>query len=674
LRWNSSSLRRRTLVAAGAALAVLCAVMFLRPYDHSRFGHGDGVTLLDRSGQVLRRSGDGAQWVPLERISGYVIAATLASEDGDFLRHHGVDAIGLSRAMWLDARARRAAYGGSTITMQLARLLSEADEPHRRSLAHKLSELIDATRIERALSKHEILEQYLNRAYYGNRAVGVEAAAQFYFDKPAALLSLSEASLLTVLPRAPSAYDPWKHMPVALARRDHVLDLMQRGGFATAEQVRMARAEPLALRHTPSPFLAPHFCDHVLFEAHERHLTGTVRTTLDAPLQARLETAVSTHLAALARKHVTNAGLLVLDDRGAVRALVGSASYFDADHAGAVDIALVRRSPGSTLKPFLYALALEAGDAPASVAYDVRDCARKGGDESESPCLGAHNADGKERGPSRYRDALGSSLNLAALDVLDRRVGLARLVARLREAQVLPPGKTPTGRYGPGLVLGAAAVRPLDLAAAFSAFAHEGSFAPWHDLAGDERPPRRLFSPQVAWLVGDMLSDAAARRPVFGEDLPLDLPFRVMAKTGTSAGFADNLTIAATREYTVLAWAGNFDGSPMHGVLAMRGAAPLVRAALLALGEREPLTLPERPAGVVARAVCPLSGLLAGPHCPTRKQDWFREGTVPTQTCPWHKDEGRIQWPPALAEWARRHAPAQAQRASLTGSRIGELE
>jgi penicillin-binding protein 1C len=370
-----------------------------------------------------------------------------------------------------------------------------------------------------------------------------------------------------------------------------------------------------------------------------------VRTTLDGVLQTRLEAAVAQHLATLADAHVTNAGLVVLDtETGAVRALIGSADYFDDEREGRVDIALARRSPGSTLKPFLYGLAIERGDAPSSVAFDV----------VHGNLPHAHNADGRERGPVRYRDALGSSLNLAALDVLERRVGLPVLEDRLGAAGLLAPGEP----HGPGLVLGAGTVRPLELAAAFAALARGGAYHPYHDIEGTEQPERRILEPQAAWLVADMLSDPAARRPVFGEDLPLDLPFRVIAKTGTSAGYADNLTVATTREYTVLAWAGNFDGTPMHGVLAMRGAAPLARAALLALTERGPLTLPARPADIEDAVVCPLSGLLPGPHCPLRVRDHFARGSVPTRTCDWHAG-GRIAWPSPLAEWAeRRHGLA----------------
>jgi penicillin-binding protein 1C len=633
---------RRRFIAAGLGLGLL--VWLFWPYDRSRFDPGPGVILTDRDGRVLRRAGPGAQWVPLERISPALIAATVAAEDHRFYSHHGVDARALARAAWLDLRAHRAAYGGSTISMQLARLL----HPAPRGLGRKLMQVRDAIRIERALSKRAILEQYLNRAYYGNRAVGAEAAAQLYFGKPAAMLSLGEASLLAVLPRAPEGYDLYRHLPAARERREHVLALMVAHGFASIEEVRGAAAEPLALQRTEAPLLAPHFTDHVLAEL-APDARGTVATTLDLSLQERVERALASHLHALAAAHVSNAGLVILDnDSGAVRALVGSAGYFDREHAGAIDIALRRRSPGSTLKPFVYALAIERGDAPTSIAYDVA---------FDRPGLRrAHNADGRERGPVRYRDALGSSLNLAALDVVTRRVELSALESRLQLAGILPSAD-PT--HGPSIVLGAAAVRPLDLAAAFAAFGRDGTFHPWNDLPARARPAERLFAPEVAWLVTDMLADPQARRPVFGEDLPLDLPFRVAAKTGTSAGFADNLTVATTREHTVLAWAGNFDGSPMHGVLAMRGAAPLVRAALLTLRERGPLTLPEAPAGLEQAVVCPLSGLRPGPHCPARKRDWFVRGTVPSEQCDWHGIDGRVHLPEALREFAARRVGAR---------------
>jgi penicillin-binding protein 1C len=422
-----------------------------------------------------------------------------------------------------------------------------------------------------------------------------------------------------------------------MGRRWHILTLMAAQGRISLQDGIQAGREPVVLRHETPPFEAPHFCDHVLAELGPE-ARGVYRTTLDRALQERLEREIAPHLAQLAAQHVTNAGLLVLEnDTGAVRALVGSADW----RTDKVDIALVRRSPGSTLKPFLYGLAIEQGQAPSSIAFDVHDDAYGR----------SHNADGKERGPVRYRDALGSSLNLAALDVVTRKTGVPALVDRLADAQLLPRG----AHAGPGIVLGGSNVRALDLAAAFAAFGRNGEFRPWHDLDGRVQPTRRIFSPQVAWIVTDMLADPAARRPTFGEELPLDLPFRVAAKTGTSAGFADNLTVATTREYTVLAWAGNFDGSPMHGVLAIRGAAPLVRATLLALRDRGPLSLPDRPDGVVTATVCPLSGLLPGPHCPARKRDVFVAGSVPTHTCDWHQAGGTIAYPPELRDWSIAH-------------------
>jgi penicillin-binding protein 1C len=675
-RWRGRRVWR-TLLAACALGAIALAIAVLRPYDRRRLERGAGVTVVDRDGQVLRRSGEAAQWTPLERISPALVAATLASEDHRFWNHHGVDPVGLARALWLDLGRHRAAFGASTVSMQLVRLVDPA--PH--TLWHKLGQAIDALRIERALSKREILEQYLNRAYYGHRAVGAEAAAQLYFGKAASMLSLGEAALLAAIPRAPGIYDPIGHLDATLARRAHILALVEKRGLYPPAAIRMAAAEPIAPGLRRQPFLAPHFCDHVLAEAGPA-ARGVLRTTLDASLQARLEDAVRQHLATLEAQHVSNAGLVVLENAtGAVRALVGSADWFDAEHNGAVDIALAQRSPGSTLKPILYALAIERGDAPSSIAFDVA--------RDEPGLRHAHDADFRERGPVRYRDALGSSLNLAALDVLSRHVHLPALVDRLAAAGILPDGRDlgeacgrvtaltsfacrSAGRdlaggdasaYHPGLVLGAVRVRPLDLAAAFAAFAQDGSFRPWHDREGEVRPTRRLFSPEVAWLVGDMLADPAARRPVFGEELPLDLPFRVMAKTGTSAGFADNLTVAATREWTVLAWAGNFDGSPMHGVLAMRGAAPLARAAFLVLRERGPLSLPERPAGIVEAVVCPLSGLRPSPGCPARKRDYFRADAVPEAPCTWHQADGSVRWPAELAGWAARLRPAALAKA-----------
>ncbi len=620
-------------VVFAVELAGAIAVLGWRyPLERLRPSDATSLTLVDSEGRVLRqtalRGGGRATWVGLAEVPAVLLDATIAGEDKNFRGHAGVDLSAVARAAWLDLTGARLTYGGSTLTMQLVRLV-DGHPPH--TLAGKITDVVNALRLERALTKDAILEQYVNRAYYGNGAFGVEAAAQLYFGRPVTHLSDGEALLLAVLPRAPTAYDPLKHLDAALARRTHVTSGLN---FLTfSEPPKVKKLSPLVR--------APQFVDWVMggLPAEVRERGGVLRTTLDGRLQERIEALVREHVAARREERVNQAGVVVLDGRtGAVRAMVGSPDYSQSQ----VNITTTPRHPGSTLKPFTYALALEAGDTPSSIALDV---------EEPHSAWQSHNADLRQHGPVRYRTALACSYNLAAVHVAER-VGVGRLLERLRAAG-LTTLDAPADVYGPALTLGAGPVRLVDLAAAYRFLVDDGFVGPAYGVESLARPPRRrLFSPSVSWLVMDMLADPEARRPAFGDDLPFDLPFPAAAKTGTSGGFADNVAVVATREYIVAAWAGNFDGKPMHNVLAMWGAAPLARAALLAAADGHALTLPPRPPSIVERPVCALSGGVPGAACPIKREK-FLAGHVPTAPCTWHR-RGEVAWPAEATRWASR--------------------
>jgi penicillin-binding protein 1C len=646
--------------AAGLAFAV-----YAKPYPLELLSpdRGGPVVLTDRHGQVLRsvphpegRPGRQA-WVPLEDIPGPVVSAVLASEDERFFDHAGVDPLAVLRAVWLNVRGGRLGYGASTLTMQLVKTLHHPGE--ERTLGRKLTETVLALRLERATDKRTILEQYLNRVYYGNGAYGIEAAARRYFDKPAEALSPGEATLLSVLPRSPAGYDPIRHLDRALERRDHVLSLMVEDGALSRAQADRARAETLAPALHQPPFRARHFTAHMLRElpAELRQRGGTFRTTLDLTLQKRLEDAVERHVASLEDRDLDQAGAVVLDtETGDILAFVGSKD-FDGE-SGQLDIVTWRRHPGSALKPFVYAAAIEAGDSPASIAYDVYDV---------PSAYRVRGAPPPEHGPVRYRAALASSYNLAAVHTLER-VGVRSVMNALESAGVASLSQAPED-YGLRLALGSAKVRLLDLTAGYRAFVREGRVrAPRSlldaELSGDRRATiapareRAVFSPETSWLVMDMMADADARRPEFGAELPLDLPFSVAAKTGTSRGFADTVTVAATNEVLVGAWAGNFDGRPTEGLVAMESAAPIVRAALVAAASGHALTLPPAPDSIVRRAVCPLSGMRPGPSCPHRMVEHFTADAAPEERCDWHTRDAagelQVRYPAPLRAWAER--------------------
>lgn len=653
------------------------------PYPIERLSVADAasLTVLDRNGRALWRAGgargERRDWAPLLQIARVAVQASLAAEDHRFYDHSGVDPLGVLRALWLNVRSLRVAYGASTISMQLIRLVEPELNTHQ--LLGKLTQAVHAARLERALGKAEILEQYLNRAYYGNGAFGVEAAARLYFGTHAAQLSLGQAAFLAALPRAPSGYDPYRHRPRAERRMRHILEQLRALGWRSDDAVQLALDTPLEVRRERSATKARHFLDQLLITLPSDQLRGArVESTLDLTLQQQLEVATRRHLENIGSRAVTQAGVIVIDNRtGDILAMVGSSDYADSAARGAVNVTTLPRRAGSTLKPFVYGLALERGDSPATLAYDVV----LPGESAET-----YTADVRQHGFARYRESLAGSYNLAAVHTL-QRVGVRSLVDRLRLAGVSTLRDDPDS-YGPDLAIGNAEIRLIDYAGAFAAFGNAGRAVRPRAVrritapSGEPRDERRfapetqsVFAPEIAYQIFDILSDPDARRPMFGRTAPLELGFPVALKTGTTRGYTDNLAFGTTREFTVGSWAGNFDGTPMEGVMAMQGAAPLVRAAFVALAARYgPPTAPDRPAQLAQRDVCSLSGERPGPHCPGRKREWFtlasaqRFDAAPACSFHVHPDlagngaPSSVVFPPELTPWAAAHDLADLAR------------
>jgi penicillin-binding protein 1C len=634
------------------------------------------LSVTDDNGVLLRQETSSAdlrtRWMPLGRISPHLVEATLASEDGDFYEHDGVDWSAIARASWLNLRGGGVEFGGSTITMQLVRLTAGTSRTWR----GKLRQLVLAARLERALSKHEILEHYLNRVYYGNGAWGAEQAARTYFRKSASALSIAEAGFLAVLPRGPTYYDPFAHRDRLLRRRSHIFALMAKRGALDPFQRALAERVPLEVADARPLFRAPHFVELVKERLPASHADGaSVRTTLDWALQRQLETALQNHLAAVGSRGITQAALVVLrNSDGAILGLVGSKDYDDRGKSGAWNGVTARLRPGSTLKPFVYGTALERGDTAATLAEDVI---------LPSDAHQFYTKDVRSHGFARYREALAGSYNLSAVHVL-QRVGVQPVLRKLRAAGVTTLDRPDAG-YDWGLAIGHAEVRLLDLTSAFTLFGRGGRpIAPraiehaasasgetWSEPVVVRAP---VFSQEVAYIVWDMLSDPDARKPMFGDRVPLNLPFPIALKTGTTKAYTDLWAIGVTREYTVGVWAGNFDGSPTHQVMSTEGATPLLRAAYTAVAARfgDP-TAPPRPEGVVAANVCPLSGKLPGPHCDHHKRELFVTGHVPTETCDWHQlvcGKPAVVYPKALHGWARHYERIAAESCEIVDRSI----
>ena len=536
--------------------------------------------------------------------------------------------------------------------MQLARLL----RPIGHGPGDKLVQALWALRLEAHLSKEEILEQYLNRVPLGQGAVGVVAASRLYFGSGPGRVSLGQAALLAGLARAPSGQNPLVSPTRAAERRRVGLLQLAAEGYATADEIDRALREPLVTGDRGRPFLAPHFTSRVLLdgEAGGRPTAGTWRTSLDVELQAALEDEVRHTVAELEDRGARHAALVVLDNRsGEVLAWVGSPDFWS-DTAGQVDMVVSPRQPGSALKPFLYAMAFDRGATAATVLADVATTY-----QTATGPYHPRNYDRAYHGPVRAREALASSYNVPAV-ALAERIGYATLWHGLQAGGFASLARSPE-HYGLGLALGNGDVTLLELANGYRALASGGTWTPARWWLADPNSPsgagRRVVSARSAALVLDILADAEARIPAFGLRTPFDWPFRVAAKTGTSRHFTDNWAVAVTGGFTVAVWVGNFSGQPMEGVSGITGAGPLLHRAVLATSHRYAAGNLVTPSdvGLVTARICRVSGLAAGPECPTMEEH-FVPGTAPSGRCDWHQG-GAVHLPVEYAEWAATEAP-----------------
>jgi penicillin-binding protein 1C len=635
----------------------------------SRAGaYGESVRYLDRDGALLRevRADDAtrARWIDLDDVPDHAKVALLAAEDRRFFSHPGVDPFAVVRAIVSSAAQGRIVSGASTLTMQLARLV----RPHRKNLLGKLGEMALALRIEASLSKREIMTEYVNRAPFGPSIRGLDAASRYWFDKSPRQLTLAEAAALAGLPRGPAVYDPTKHPERVVRRRDRILDRMRSAGWISAEEAEQAKKEPFAIRAPKGSFGAPHFVQALSNGAFGSGASARteVRTTLTRDLQREAEGAVVSLLAPLAARHVTAGSVVVLDNAsGEILAYVGSPSFQDTAHGGQNDGVRAKRQPGSTLKPFVYGLAMERlGYTPATVLPDVELHLPVADGAVYAPM----NYDERFHGPVRLREALANSLNVPAVWTATN-VGVGPLLERLRDLGLTSLTEEPEW-YGPGLALGDGEITLLELANAYATLARGGLWKPVRAVleAGrdkmegkdaHEAEERRVMPRETALALTDILADRGARVSAFGKISALDLPFPVAAKTGTSKGYRDNWTVGYTREVTVAVWVGNFDASPMQDVSGITGAGPLFHAVMAAAMRGRapaPLRIRDDDEAFVEVNVCPLSGGRPTAVCPhTTHEKLPRDAAEHLAPCTMH-ERARVDTRNGLR--AGEHCPA----------------
>lgn len=608
-----------------AALVLVIAAMlmdlaFPLPLPDERDG---GAVVVARNGTPLRAfpDADGIWRYPVtpRTVSPLYLQALLNYEDRWFWKHPGINPASLARAAGQWLRSGRVVSGGSTLTMQVARIIDEGARSPTRSPATKLRQMLRALQLEAHLDKREILTLYLNHAPFGGTVEGVEAASWAYLGKPSSRLSHAEAALLAVLPQSPSRLRPDREPQRARIARDKVLARMQTMRVWTPAQVRDARVEPVVARSLQPPRYAPLLAQRLRSQQPAR---SRIASTLDLELQRTLEERVSAYLSDLPAR--TSAALLVVDNATLeARAYVGSVSFAQAERLGHVDMVKAWRSPGSTLKPFLYGLAIDDGlihseslliDAPQSFG-DYRP----------------GNFDAAFNGPVGAAEALRLSLNVPAVDLLDR-VGPSRFSARLAHAGIRlqwPQGASPNL----SMILGGTGARLEDLVGAYAALNRGGVAGRVRYMADDPRVDRRLLSRGAAWIVREMLE--ANPRPGTSADTfdPGRRP-RVAWKTGTSYGFRDAWALGSTRRYTVGVWVGRPDGTPLPGQYGALTALPLLFEVIDSLPRQRGDAAPAPPPAEVSQLeVCWPLGLPPDPEAPhlcrKRLEAWTLDGSVP---------------------------------------------
>jgi penicillin-binding protein 1C len=665
-RWRKLHRWQKALSLVGAAVIVAATSLYLWIFADlpaiNQISDGMNIPstrLLDRKGrllyEIIDREGGRHTVVPLAEIPRALIEATIATEDRNFYTTPGIDPVGIARALWINLRGGEVRAGGSTITQQVARnLLLDPQQRAARTLQRKLKEMVLALRLEQQYSKDEILALYLNQSYYGNLAYGVAAAARVYFDKDVSALDLAECTMLAGLTQRPGTSDPLTNPQAAKARQKVVLDLMVQDGKLTSEQATIAFLEPLQYGSGRFDIRASHFVmtvwDRLRREYPDQLAAGglEVTTTLDLDWQTAAETIARRHIDKLNKPvpgapdhHATNAALVAFDPRtGEVRAMLGSVDYFNSEISGAINLAMTPRQPGSTLKPFTYALNFDPSRAdpwtPATMILDVSTPFITQRLQSYTP----GNYGLVEHGPVSVREALASSYNIPAVIALDH-IGLEALLDLLHRLGISTLND-PT-RLDLSVTLGGGEVRLLELTAAYGAFANGGAAVPPAMILSirdqDGKPlyqwqppkPTPVLDPRVAYLITHILSDDDARLPAFGDHSALQIGWPAAVKTGTTTDFRDNWTIGYTPDLVVGAWVGNADNTPMVNVTGVTGAGPLWNEFMQAVLKGQPRREFARPDGLTVAEICSPSGLLPTPLCPTRKRELFIAGTVPTQ-------------------------------------------
>ena len=661
--------KSKLYISIPAAILLIFAIYLLIPFPSDFMGVANVSTkIYDRNDKLLveltpNRSGFSSE-MNLSEMPTNFVSLLFFSEDRHFYEHHGVSFGDLFRAVWQNVTSLKTVSGGSTLTMQLIKMKREI----KNNFFTKIFELFDAFKLEFYYSKKEILRAYLNNVYLGNRIFGIKKAAEMYFSKDVSALNLLEFAALIELIKQPSRLNPYKNIDIIEKKAKKLLIRASDSGIITLGNMQANTNDRLTLKPTAAGINAPHFCLWALEESKKIIAPGEtikeIHTTLDISLYSDFLYLINNRLNYIRMKNAGQSGILLIDNKTMeILVMIGSCDFFSAD--GQINATLVQRQPGSTMKPFTYALALESKKFTASTIIPDLPSSYPSMSGSYVP----RNYDGRYHGPVRLAMALGCSYNIPAVYVLNK-VGMHNYFPFLKKIGFDSLDKT-AHHYGLGLTLGNGDVSLLELVNAYTIFPNGGFYKkarPIFYIKTDkdrivipqEEKPLNVLSPETAFLMNHILSEYKYKTPAFGANSPINFPFRLAVKTGTSKDYRDNTIVGYTKDLTIGVWTGNFSGAPMRDLPSSIGSGIILRDVVLELYNRGILHSEEFEnvgLNIEKRRICKLSGMLAGPDCDT-DEEYFLTGTAPSEICTYHRDK-KIALPEVYSDWAIENIPSQ---------------
>ncbi|HOF00948.1 MAG TPA: penicillin-binding protein 1C [Spirochaetota bacterium] len=634
--------------------------------------YSNSVKYYDRNGVLLRyapsETGEWKLFLPYDKIPKKLISSIIQAEDKRFYWHFGFDLISIARSLAQNIKEKKIVSGSSTLTMQLARILY----PHKAGIPGKIYEILRATQIEIKKSKKWILEKYINNVPFGYNSAGFPAASYCYYDKSINELSEEEIAVLCIIPRAPTKYNPFKNREVVF---NAVKRLLLNSDGKIDERKLYAAIDGVKERTTK--FDSPHFINLLQNELKTKFnrdvykKTVEIKTTIDNRLQKSAENIVESLVDKYKNNRLTNASVIVLDNKsGEILAYIGSKDFFQEDISGQIDGTKIKNQPGSTLKPFLYALALENGFTPATILPDFE--LNLGGEENYKP----KNYNLRTNGPVRFRVALASSLNIPAVYLLNR-LGVKNFINHLLSLNFLSIIENKEDYPGIGLALGNSEVKLTELADAYSVFGRDGvfkkstgfkeiktidsgfiKFDPESHIQKKfvkEYRPKTIYDSKTVFIIFDILSDNKSRSLGFGSS-QFFIDKKVAVKTGTSSQFGNIWAICLSKEFTVAVWGGNFNGNTVRGVpgasLPLEIASKIIDILPIQKNEISP------PPELTAIRICSLSGMRPNGLCASLTTEYFDKtisGNIPI--CTYHKvgknNDAYVSFPVEFVHWAK---------------------